>query len=253
MIRRNWTHDELFVVFNLYCCLPFGQFTTNNPKVEAIAKLIGRTSGAVAMKLCNFASFDPIHKKRGVKGLGNASIADKKIWEEFNADWDNSVTNSNELLEKMRAEHHQQHDNFEEPKGPTDIEAVIRQRRGQNFFRQAILSAYENKCCISGISLPELLIASHILPWSDFPKERLNPRNGLCLSAIHDAAFDKGLIAVDENYCLLLSKKLRKISDNIKSLKDTFLEFEGKDIILPGRFLPNQEFLEFHRDNIFKY
>ncbi len=200
MLRRNWTYDELMVVFNLYCRLPFGQLDSRNPQVVAMALLIDRTPGAVSMKLCNFASFDPIHMTRGVKGLANASKADKDIWNEFNANWEVAILKSNDLLVKMQASMTDMEFDLNIPDGTTDVDAIVKQRRGQGFFRQAILSAYNRKCCISGTSVPELLRASHILPWSSFPQERLNPRNGLCLSAIHDAAFDKGLITFNDDF-----------------------------------------------------
>ena len=88
--------------------------------------------------------------------------------------------------------------NLVAPTGPTEAKASVKVRRGQQFFRQTILNAYGVRCCISGINVPRLLVASHIKPWRDFPKERLDPRNGLCLSSLHDAAFDAGLITLDK-------------------------------------------------------
>jgi putative restriction endonuclease len=88
MARRNWTRDELIVAFNLYCKLPFGQYHRRNPQVIELARLLSRTPDAVAMKLCNFASLDPTHQKRGVRGLGNSGKLDPQIWEEFNNNWE---------------------------------------------------------------------------------------------------------------------------------------------------------------------
>jgi predicted restriction endonuclease len=251
MIRRSWTHDELLVVFNLYCRLPFGQLDSRNNQVIEMATLINRSPSAVSMKLCNFASFDPIHLTRGVKGLANASKADKDIWNEFNANWEDAIIKSNDLLVNMQANVKEMEFDLNIPDGPTDVEGMVKQRRGQGFFRQAILSAYNKKCCISGTSVPELLRASHILPWSLFPQERLNPQNGLCLSAIHDAAFDKGLINLNDDFQIVLSDKLRKSSESIPFLNQTFIVYEGKKISLPDKFLPKQEFLKVHRENIF--
>lgn len=80
-------------------------------------------------------------------------------------------------------------------------EQMVHVRVGQNYFRNAVLSAYESRCCMTGISVPEFLIASHIKPWksSDDKKEKANPRNGLCLNALHDKAFDLGFITVDKD------------------------------------------------------
>lgn len=95
------------------------------------------------------------------------------------------------------------------PIGPTESQATIKIRRGQQFFRQSILNAYNIRCCITGIAVPRLPVASHIKPWNQFPDHRLDPRNGLCLSTLHDAAFDSGLITLDNQYRVVLSQRLK--------------------------------------------
>jgi putative restriction endonuclease len=111
-----------------------------------------------------------------------------------------------------------------------------------------ILSSYDQTCCITGLKIPELLVASHIVPWAKDTKNRMNPRNGLCLNALYDKAFDAGLISIDENYHIMISRKIRR-TDREKS--KMILEYEGKKITLPHRFIPNQEFLAFHRKEVF--
>lgn len=120
------------------------------------------------------------------------------------------------------------------PTGPTEAAATVRLRRGQQFFRQAVLTAYGVRCCISGINVPPLLVASHIKPWGKFPAERQNPRNGLCLSALHDAAFDAGLITLDEAFRVVLSGKLRRYFPQ-PALEQNFVPFEGRPIRLPEK------------------
>jgi putative restriction endonuclease len=138
------------------------------------------------------------------------------------------------------------------PSGPTEAQATVKVRRGQQFFRQAILSAYGVRCCISGINVPRLLVASHIKPWGKFPSERLNPQNGLCLSTLHDAAFDAGLITLDEKLSVVLSKRLRSFFPQ-PALEQSFVPFEGKPIRLPEKLAePDTDFLRFHREIIFK-
>lgn len=123
-------------------------------------------------------------------------------------------------------------------------------RVGQKFFRKAVLSAYDFKCCITGLDIPKLLVASHIMPWKDNPQNRLNPKNGLCLSVLHDKAFDLGIITITENFTIKVSKK--EYSNNNDFFISTLLNYENKKIRLPEKFLPHQEFLTFHRENIFK-
>ena len=138
------------------------------------------------------------------------------------------------------------------PSGPTEIQTTIKARRGQQFFRQAILRAYGISCCISGINVPRLLVASHIKPWGDFPDDRLNPRNGLCLSNLHDAAFDSGLITLDEQLNVILSRRLKSYFPQ-PTLEQNFILFEGIPIRLPEKLAePDPQFLFHHRKHIFK-
>ena len=138
------------------------------------------------------------------------------------------------------------------PTGPTETQATVKVRRGQQFFRQAVLNAYDIRCCISGINVPRLLVASHIKPWGKFPNDRLNPRNGLCLSTLHDAAFDAGLITLDDKLSVVLSKRLRSFFPQ-PALEQNFVPFEGKPIRLPEKLAePDVDFIRFHREEIFQ-
>ena len=88
MTTNRWTKEQLKLAFHLYCQLPFGKLHSRNPEIIKLAKLIGRTPGAVAMKLVNFASLDPAITSTGRTGLGNAGSLDKEVWAEFHADWE---------------------------------------------------------------------------------------------------------------------------------------------------------------------
>jgi putative restriction endonuclease len=97
-----------------------------------------------------------------------------------------------------------------------------------------------------------LLVASHIKPWRDFPNERLNPRHGLCLSSLHDAAFDAGLMTLDDQSNVVLSKRLKRFFPQA-ALEQNFVPFEGRSIRLPDKLAePDAELIRFHRDQIFK-
>lgn len=125
---------------------------------------------------------------------------------------------------------------------------VTEQRIKQHFFRRAVLSSYRGRCCMSGLSDARLLMASHIVPWSIDKTNRLNPSNGLCLSAIHDKAFDRGLIALSDNYEVILSEQLKRNADAL--ITQIFLPLEGCKIELPEKFIPNNEFIARHRKEI---
>lgn len=196
MERKNWTRDELIIVFNLYCKLPFGQLNQRNSSVIEIASIVNRTPSAVAFKLVNFASFDPFHKERGIKGMQHAGKLDKIIFDEFSDNWEDLIYESEILLNKKQSNDTlfdtiNIEDKISEKEGNEVIRSV-KTRINQSFFRKVVLVNYGKKCAISGIDLPELLIASHIIPWASNYKERLNPANGICLSALYDKSFDIG-------------------------------------------------------------
>jgi putative restriction endonuclease len=129
-------------------------------------------------------------------------------------------------------------------------ERIVKTRVNQNDFRQRILASYNEKCSITGISITSLLVASHIIPWSKNTQERLNPKNGICLNNFHDKAFDKGLITITRDFKVKLSDTIlqKKKESNIQKY---FIEYENQPIILPDRFSPSVDFLEYHHQNIF--
>jgi putative restriction endonuclease len=135
------------------------------------------------------------------------------------------------------------------PEGRTR-EAIVRARVNQSFFRAAVLAAYGSKCCITGCSVPELLNASHIVPWSIDVRNRTNPRNGLCLNAIHDRAFDTGLLTVTLDLRVRISPKAKRDSSDIGT-RELLLRYEDARVSLPRHFVPDPEFLKYHSANIF--
>lgn len=122
----------------------------------------------------------------------------------------------------------------------------IKARIGQRAFRDVIMDLYQNRCCLTGIDLPEVNRASHIIGWAERSETRMDPRNGLCLSATYDAAFDRKLITFDDDYRLVLSKTIRERNPS-QSLKTYFLSREGQRLDLPSRLHPLKEYLEHHR------
>ncbi|MFA5354777.1 MAG: HNH endonuclease [Thermodesulfovibrionales bacterium] len=253
MERRNWSREELILAFNLYCTIPYGTFHGRNPKVIELANLIGRTPNSLALKLSNFASFDPYHKARGIKGLQNVGRLDREIWDEFTNNWDALIFENEKILaakQKTTLEKKYLLEDLSAKKGEHRI-SEVKVRINQNFFRNAILSIYNFRCAISGIDIPDLLIASHIIPWSHNEKERLNPRNGICFSPLYDSCFDKGYIGITQEYRLAISQELKS---NMQ--KEYFMRhfgfFEKREISLPDRFLPEPAFLDYHYQNIFR-
>jgi DNA-cytosine methyltransferase len=258
MTSGRWTKDQLKLAFHLYCQLPFGKLHNRNPEIVSLAQRIGRTPSAVAMKLVNFASLDPAITETGKTGLGNVGALDREVWDEFNADWEKLAVECQMLLDKMNAE--QPTGLLTEQSDTLDIydlqdftgetrQVMTQQRIKQSFFRRAVLSSYQGRCCMSGLSEPKLLVASHIVPWKKDKLNRLNPRNGLCLSALHDKAFDNGFITLTNKLEIVVSETLHRRTDAF--LKQVLLPLEGKVITLPERFLPELDFIARHREEVF--
>lgn len=254
MPSTKWTREELIIAFNLYCKLPFGRMHHGNPEIIGLAKILGRTPSAITFKLVNFASLDPSLKKRNIAGASHISKLDKEIWNEFSNDWEKLGYESERLLAEKtgkRIEDVAEIEIFDLPKQGKEREAIVKIRVNQSFFRRAVLAAYGLKCCITGLAIPELLNASHIVPWSKDKDNRLNPRNGLCLNALHDRAFDKGLITVTTDFVVKISPRIKKIS-NDKVVSDLLMKYDGVSIQEPKRFFPDVKFLEYHNDVVFK-
>jgi predicted restriction endonuclease len=261
----KWTREHYLIALNLYGKLPFGKLHKGNPLIIEVAEKMGRTPSSLAMKLSNFASLDPVLASRGIKGLDGATKQDRGLWAEFRQNLETLAPESEALLHDLFTANEAQEVDFLgrdrvrlvaaaaiPPLGPTEKLATVKQRRGQQFFRQTLLNAYGVRCCISGIEVPRLLVASHIRPWGQFPEDRLNPRNGLCLSTLHDAAFDSGLMTVDEKLRVVLSPRLKRHFPQ-QALEQNFAAYEGAPIRLPEMLAePDPEFLKYHRTAIFQ-
>lgn len=251
-LRKNWSDKELIAAFNLYCKIPFGSIHHRNPKIIELAGLIQRTPSAVSFKLSNFASFDPELKARGIKGLKNASKKDAEIFDRFYENREDLAFESEIILadyeEKTVEEKHRKELPELESFIGEDKQRYVKTRVNQSFFRAMILANYEGKCAITGIDISQMLFASHIIPWSQDIENRLNPANGICLSAHFDTAFDKGLISIDNSYHLILNPILEE-NRSKPFFNNWFKQFEGLELKLPYKAKPGLEFLEWHRES----
>lgn len=252
---RRWNREELIIAFNYYCQTPFGRLHKSNPEIIDLASLLRRTPDALAMKLVNFASLDPHHKSRGVKGLGHAGPMAESVFEEFQTNWSELAIESQVAREKLvvRASETSTDTEITEPKdGKTEDTRMARVRLVQSFFRRTVLAVYGSDCAICRISLPEVIIASHIIPWSVDERRRADPTNGLALCAFHDKVFDRGLISFDKSFRVMLSERVRTPSDS-EMHKVGLLEIEGRELHMPDRFQPDDNAVRYHRENIFSY
>lgn len=255
-MKELWTREEMILVLNLYLKLPFGKMDARNPEVIRMAKIIGRTPNAVALRLVNYASHDPLLKQRGISGMTHGGKKCEEFWNEFSNDRDRLLFESENILARYEGttiEKKFADDIKDIPEGLIGETKVrqVRARVNQNVFRQIVLANYDGKCALTGIDLPELLVASHIIPWAENKKERLNPENGICLSLLYDKAFDRGLLSFTEENKVLFSSRLK---ENVgKSYYARYFEpIETATLVAPRKYHINPQFLEWHRDCIFQ-
>jgi putative restriction endonuclease len=249
--QKLWTRQELTLAINLYSKLPFGQLHQGNPAIIELSNLIGRTPASVAYKLVNFASLDPILQQRGIKGMSNASKLDREVWNEYMQNWGDLFFEGEKLLAEKKDTtieklYNINLDDYKKTDG-REVERLVKVRVNQSAFRGAVLTNFNNQCCITGIGLTELLVASHIVPWSQDKGNRLSPTNGLSLNSLHDKAFDKNLITVTDDLKIKISSKFLKYKD-VESIRQNFIDYDGKQLIEPKKFYPDIEFLKMHND-----
>jgi putative restriction endonuclease len=257
--RNNWSRQETLAALHIYAQLTFGQLHSRTPLIRQLASWIGRTPNSVALKLVNFASLDPQVIASGRRGMGNSSSLDKMVWRDLNQHWtsvtleaaaqyerlamDNGISPIVDIADDLAAE------GVAIPEGKTRS-ATVQVRVNQARFRKAVLASYNSTCCVSGLRHPKLVVASHIVPWSVDKENRLNPRNGLCLSAIHDRAFDRGLMTIGDDGRVQLSKEMHAIASP-SAFTSQFLACQNAMVRMPERFAPDPLFLKWHRENLF--
>ncbi|MBC7610355.1 MAG: HNH endonuclease [Polaromonas sp.] len=246
----DWTRQHLLPTLHLYTQMPFGQLDARNAKVKQLARWLGRSPGSVSMKLNNLSSLDPVIAARGLSGLPGASALDRVVWAEFHANWDAMATEAEQEYARLAVANGEPLEAvlveaaLSIPEGKTRT-ASVQVRINQWKFRKSILANYSARCCISGLSSELLLNVSHIVPWSRDVKNRMNPQNGLCLSALHDRAYDIGLITVMPDFRVRVSEKLQLQTEDA-FMKQSLLRFNNKKILMPARYGPDPAFLESH-------
>ena len=252
---QDWTREEHIIAFQLYSRIPFGTIHMTNPQVIELAALLGRKVGSASRKLANFSRLDPVHQARDVRGLEHGSKGEADVWREFDERPEALAFESARLLAErlgFNVEQVAEIDESDLPPPGIEREALVKLRVNQSFFRQRVLAAYEFRCCVTGLMSRPLLVASHIVPWAEDAAHRLNPRNGLCLNALHDRAFDRGLMWVESDFVVRLSSKLREVTDDSKQTVDWLLSFDGKPLLLPKSFQPDRDFLAKHASRSLK-
>jgi putative restriction endonuclease len=257
--RKPWSREELLILLNLYEKIPFGQYHSRNPVLMEVAQRMGRTPASISMKLGNLGSLDPRLQARGIKGLTGASALDRVVWAEFHQEQELLIPESEALLAELFTGNADNPVEVEPemihvsrvPEGPTENSASVKVRRGQRFFRQAVLNAYGGRCAVTGLAIRDLLVASHIIPWNVAEQHRLDPQNGIALNALHDRAFDRGLITFDADLRLVCAPSLRDHFAHAAVVQH-FKPYVGQLLAIPAEAAgPKAEYLEYHRNEVF--
>ena len=247
---KPWTREELIVAYALYCVIPFSKLNNSNRTIKDAAEIIGRSPAALKMKICNLAALDPDFLATGRVGLwGGISKLDREIYEEFSKDWEGLSTKAESIVGLPLFDLTEPVYNGDPHRKKSYAEIADKQAR--EFFRKSVISAYEGRCCITGQSIPQMVIASHIKPYYVCDKsERANPANGLLLNAFYDRAFDQGLMTVLPDLTIQVSDYVKDSYDD-QNTKDWLLGVEGTKIIRPKRFAPNRDMLAYHNEFVF--
>lgn len=242
-----WTEKQITIVLYEYCRRPFGQFSGTKPFLKELGELINRTPGAIVRKVGNLASFDPQMKARGVGGLAHTSKLDKEVWEKYYGHWDLLAYDAESLLAQLKNKELEESVNIDLSNLPIGLERKqeVKRRINQSFFREAVLSSYSYRCCVTGISNTPLLEACHISGWADDENNRTNPKNGLCMTPTFHRAYDKYLMAITPDYEIVLSDIM--LGGAKGEVTSSFLkELQGRKIIMPEKFAPEKDFLAQH-------
>ena len=250
---KTWTREETIVAFYVYCKIPFKDSDKSHPIIKEFAQIIGRTPSALNMKVGNIGRLDPDLQKKGIVGLTHGAKMEEEIWREFCDNPERLAYESEKIIAKLRGKSVEESVDFDTSNLPQggEREIVVKQRINQSFFRMAVLSSYNNRCCISGIGNRELLEACHIVDWSENIANRTNPKNGLCMNPFFHKAYDKLFIAVTPDLTIIVSDELLQNTTDDK-FKNYLKCLNGGKIIMPGKFYPEKDFLQAHYEEFKK-
>jgi len=244
---------------------------SQHPAVRAAATALGRTEGAVVMKVMNLRA----ELTGGHRGLSHGGRLDPWAVKTFGHQLDSLMSaalivakhlpRARPILAALSQPRSVKGEDEDEalvqpvPSGPTDVVREVIARRGQSLFRGRVMANYDHACAFCGLRAKKpvrsslLLNASHILPWrSATDHERLDPANGLALCGTHDRAFDWGFMTLDESLRIVVSNAVVQQYEPTPRIEANFLAFHGA-VIWRGRDFtpPHVAYLEHHRSQVF--
>lgn len=244
---NKWTREETIVAFNVYCKIPFKSSSKTHPMIIKYANLLNRTPSALNMKIGNIGRLDPDLKRQGISGLVHGAKMEEEVWNEFYGNPELLAFESEKIIARLTNQSIEMSTSIRTDDLPQGRErsVIIKQRVNQSFFRSTVMSAYNFHCCISGVNIAELLEACHIVDWSQDERNRVNPKNGLCMNSFFHKAYDKHLLGITPDMRIVVSEELLQGSTEF-SFFNYLKTIDGKKILLPDKFLPQKELLEIH-------
>ena len=197
-----WSREDIVIAYALYCITPLNKINPRNKVIQQVAEIIPHSVASIVMRMHNFQHLDP----KGGEGLGHVAKKDIPIYEEFKHDW-GALSLEAEALTGLDLFDSSPLHGAKPLSSITDHGRVSRER---HFFKRAVLATYNDRCFISGCALPQMLVASHIKPYSKCRSEadRISPDNGICLNTFYDKAFDAGLITITPSMKIYVSSFL---------------------------------------------
>ena len=246
--RRNWTREETTLALALYLCTPTNKIRENNPNVLLLAEAFNRTPTAVKMKLFNLGSHDILLKQKNFHSLENGSKIDEEIWNKYMGE--NRTKSLESFLDDVDGIAGSLELNLPfigrapGKVGETKTIAQVKLGRRQDFFRNTVLSMYNNRCLVTGLSLPPLIEVAHIIPWAEDASLRLVPANGLTLNPLIHRAYDATYLGIDPDMNIHVCQELMDKSQG--KLQELFENVNGTRLLLPENVQPAPEYLERH-------
>ncbi len=261
MVRRNWTEDEVTLALALYLRTPRSRINAKHPDIIELAAALGRTPSAVSMKMHNLAAHDKVLTDRQLLSLSHGSHIDGLIWERYmGADRTKPLTGLLEAVETLLTSGEYNAPSFidantllinETSTLKTESLAIVKQRRNQAYFREAVMTMYDRKCLVTGLHSDPLIEVAHIVPWAENEALRLVTANALTLNPLIHRAYDANLIGIDPDMVIHVDEELILASEG--DLRTLFLNVDGHQLALPEHARPAADYLDAHYQGFLKH
>ncbi len=249
MPNRLWTKEEFILTLDLYFRMPFGQISKSNPDIIKMAELISRTPSSVAMRLCNYANCDPELKARGISGLSGGYDKCLPYWERYASKRGDLSSAALKCRKKIIETYNSANDDALSHVSQWD--SIVNELYNHK-FQNVVKKNYHDRCAISGLMIPPLLVGCHIIPPSEEETGTIDASNGICFNLLYAKAFSDGLIGIDPQYKIHLSTELKKHQFD-KGYYSLFKKYDGANLAIGDVVIkPNPKYLEWHMDTIFE-